>query len=156
MWQPDASRSTARATLRAVVISSRRYHGRQDLERIEAAITASWIAARPVVGMTVGDLEWWIGQVEPGGDIATYLRAWEVDDEVVAFSWFDPPNSMDWHIRLDRWSDHAIAAVAPFPGGRGARVAPAARHDRGAADRDRHVCDGRGQADRRGPPEARL
>jgi len=111
MWQPDASRSTAPATLPTVVITSRRYEGRQDLERIEAAITASWIAARPVVGMTVGDLEWWIGQVEPGGDIATYMRTWLVDDEVVGFSWFDPPNSMDWHIRLDRWSDELMTAL---------------------------------------------
>jgi predicted N-acetyltransferase YhbS len=79
---------------------------------MQRAITASWLVARPHVNVTVGDVEWWMVGSPPGTDWSERIRLWERDGEVVAWGWFNPPSSLDWHVRADV-APHQVAALAP-------------------------------------------
>jgi GNAT superfamily N-acetyltransferase len=84
-----------------VSISVRRFHDRADLAALSAAISTSWILARPSVNVTVGDVEWWTVLGGPAMDWAERIRLWERDGEVVAWAWLKPPAHLDQHVRAD-------------------------------------------------------
>ena len=104
--------------------TSRPYAGVADLLAIEGAISASWLAARPHVNMTVGDLEWWIAQAQPGRDLDSFVRLWEEDGAVIAFGWFDPPNTLDWHVRAGCRTAGLVADVLDWLAERSASWRP--------------------------------
>jgi ribosomal protein S18 acetylase RimI-like enzyme len=87
--------------MNAGVPVARSYAGPADLVAMQAALSTSWIVARPFSNTTVGDLEWWQVLAGPEDDWARQIRLWEVDGDVVAYAWFHAPGELDWHQRAD-------------------------------------------------------
>ena len=79
----------------------RPYAGAADLAGMEAALSASWRIARPIVNATVGDLEWWQVLAYPFDAWEERIRVWEADDGIVAFAWLSGTGELDWHQRAD-------------------------------------------------------
>lgn len=79
----------------------RSYAGPADLDGMEAAVSASWRVARPLVNCTVGDLEWWQVGALPFDDWTARIRVWEVRGGIVAFAWLSGTGELDWHQRAD-------------------------------------------------------
>jgi len=84
-----------------VTITSRPWRGPADIAAIQAAITASWLIARPVVQVTIGDAAWWLASAPLDADLRERIRLWERDGEVVAWAWFMPPDAADFLLRAD-------------------------------------------------------
>ena len=80
---------------------ARPYAGTADLVAMQAALSTSWILARPFSNTTVGDLEWWQAFATPEDDWTRQIRVWEVNGEVVGYAWFHAPGEIDWHQRAD-------------------------------------------------------
>jgi mycothiol synthase len=72
-----------------------------DLRAMQAALSASWRVAGPLVNTTPGDLEWWIASLAPGDDPRRRVQLWTEGDDVLAYAWFNPPADLDWHQRAD-------------------------------------------------------
>jgi hypothetical protein len=68
---------------------------------MEAALSASWRIARPLVNSTVGDLEWWQVGAFPFDAWEERIRVWEAGSEIVAYAWLSGTGEMDWHQRAD-------------------------------------------------------
>jgi predicted N-acetyltransferase YhbS len=71
---------------------------------MQAALSAAWIARRPLVNTGVGDLEWWVVLAGPEADWSTRIRVWPggaTGGPVRAFAWRNPPNELDGHQRWD-------------------------------------------------------
>ena len=79
----------------------RSYAGTADRAAMQAALSTSWILARPFSNMTVGDIEWWQVLAKADEDWTQLIRLWEVDGLVVAYAWFHAPAELDWHQRAD-------------------------------------------------------
>ena len=87
-------------------ISSRPWTGPDDLRAIEGLLTAAWNGpGRPLVPVTVGDLEWWLALGGPDVDWSRRIRIWESGGEIVGWGWFKPPIEAEWFVS-------AAAAVA--------------------------------------------
>ena len=84
-----------------MAITSRPWRGPTDLVAIQAAITASWLIARPIVQVLAGDVSWWLASAPPGTEWRERIRLWVRDDEVVAWAWFMPPDAADLFLRAD-------------------------------------------------------
>ncbi len=73
-------------------------------------LSAAWNGpARPLVPVTVGDLEWWIALGGPDVDWSTRIRIWELEDRMVAWCWFKPPAEADWFVAQDLGPDDTSA-----------------------------------------------
>jgi mycothiol synthase len=80
-------------------ISSRPWACPDDLLAMEGLLSAAWNGPRrPLVPVTVGDLEWWFALGGPDVDWSKRIRIWEVDGDVVAWGWFKPPIEAEWFV----------------------------------------------------------
>ncbi|UQA58953.1 GNAT family N-acetyltransferase [Polyangium aurulentum] len=95
-----------------MTITSRSYEGPADLHALLGTITASWRFTRPLVNVTPGGVEWWFAVARSGIDWRERIRLWELDGEVVAWAFFEPPNELGNHLRVDLPADGRRAIVA--------------------------------------------
>ena len=80
-------------------LRSRPYLGPADLRAMGRLLSEAWLGpGRPLVSLTVGDLEWWTALGGPGADWPRRIRLWEIGDELVAFGWFKPPRELEWFV----------------------------------------------------------
>jgi mycothiol synthase len=92
------------------VTTFRRYRSLSDLAAMESIISGAWLSdARPMVPMTVGDLEWWMCQGGPGADWATRIQIWSEGDQTIAWGWFNPPGSVEVFVAPGLPADHDLA-----------------------------------------------
>ena len=78
-----------------MTVTARAWASDEDLVRMQALMSRSWDAERPVVAGTPGDLEWWISQ-EPAFDGSKRIRLWFDGNELVAWAWLQG-SSIEWH-----------------------------------------------------------
>jgi GNAT superfamily N-acetyltransferase len=93
-------------------ITSRPYAGVDDLRALQRAITASWLVARPLVNVTVGDVAWLMACSPPEADWRERIQLWESDGDVVAWGWLVPPGELFCHLRADLPAEHRRAIAA--------------------------------------------
>jgi ribosomal protein S18 acetylase RimI-like enzyme len=80
-------------------ITSRAWAGPDDLRAMEGLLSAAWNGPRrPLVPVTVGDLEWWFALGGPDVDWSKRIRIWEVGGHIVAWGWFKPPIETEWFV----------------------------------------------------------
>ena len=77
-------------------VTDRPWTGDADLVAMQALVSRSWHAARPIVAGTPGDLEWWIAQ-EPAFDGSRMVRLWFEDDELIGWA-FLQGSQVEWHL----------------------------------------------------------
>jgi ribosomal protein S18 acetylase RimI-like enzyme len=63
-------------------------------------VSRSWLAERPLVNYTAGDLDWWITS-DSTADYSKLIRLWFDGNELVAWGFIEPPDALDWHVRTD-------------------------------------------------------
>src|ERR687894_256455 len=81
--------------LSPMTVTARAWASDEDLARMRALMSRSWLAERPIVAGTPGDLEWWISQ-EPELDVSKLVRLWFDGDELVAWAWRQG-SGIEWH-----------------------------------------------------------
>lgn len=84
-------------------VESRNFQSGADIELLHQFIADCWQVYGPAITFHIGDLHWRLRPQSfrlPEQDI----RLWFADDQLVAFAWFDPPDSGDLlcHPRSDR------------------------------------------------------
>ena len=96
------SERSPKAYRRRVRLASRPYRDDGDLRAMQDLLSRSWLAERPDVVATAGDLAWWRFMHE-GIFWEDRIRLWEdtVSGELVGYAWFQPPADLDWHVRRD-------------------------------------------------------
>lgn len=101
---------------------SRDFRGPADLVLMGSMVSAAWAGpTRPLVPVTVGDLEWWVAGAGPGIDWSSRIRIWFLGDRPVAWGWLSPPASLDWFVvpGLAEATDRAVRlAVLDWLAGR--------------------------------------
>lgn len=87
---------------RRVRLASRPYRDDGDLRAMQDLLSRSWLAERPFVAATAGDLAWW-RYMHEASFWEDRIRLWEdaVSGELVGYAWFQPPTDLDWHVRRD-------------------------------------------------------
>jgi hypothetical protein len=83
-----------------MAMTSRPWDGAGDLRLMQDLVSASWLAQRPLVNCTAGDLEWWLTN-NPSAASPETVRLWFDDSELAGWAWLEPPASLDWHLRAD-------------------------------------------------------
>ena len=74
----------------------RPYRSLSDLAAMESMISGAWLSdARPLIPMTVGDLEWWMCLGGPDADWPTRIQIWSEGEQTIAWGWFTPPGSVE-------------------------------------------------------------
>ena len=77
-------------------VTARAWTSDDDLVAMQALVSRSWHAARPLGAGTPGDLEWWIAQ-DPGFDGSRLVRLWFDADELVGWA-FLHGSEVEWHL----------------------------------------------------------
>src|SRR3954465_15060580 len=99
-------------------IVARAWRTAADFGAIAGLVSDAWNGPRrPLVSITIGDLEWWTALGGANVDWSRRIRLWERHGALAAWGWFKPPIELDWFI---------AAAGAPPPRDR-ARDDPVAR-----------------------------
>jgi ribosomal protein S18 acetylase RimI-like enzyme len=113
---------------------------------MERMLSKAWNGpARPLVSVTIGDLEWWLALGGPDVDWSRRIRIWESGGEVVGWGWFKPPIEAEWFVSealpvavADRLRDEILAWHAALARDAGRELPPTegepARLEKWAAD----------------------
>lgn len=119
---------------------SRPFSTVDDLQSMQAAITAAWRSPRrPLVACTIGDVAWWFASGGPDADWSSRIRIWRDADAAVAWGWFSPPSGLEWFVLpgLEEADEHGLrraildwgierAAAFAAPSANGTSVDPVA------------------------------
>jgi mycothiol synthase len=79
-----------------MTVTARAWQGDEDLVAMQALLSRSWHAARPLVAGTPGDLEWWIAQ-DPEFDGGRLVRLWLDGDELIGWAFLQGAE-VEWHL----------------------------------------------------------
>jgi hypothetical protein len=91
-------------------LSSHAYARRDELRAMESIVSSAWLSpARPLVGCTIGDLEWWMAGGGPEVDWSGRIRIWSIGGDPVGWGWFSPPASLDWFVAVGLAADEEVA-----------------------------------------------
>ena len=86
-------------------IEARNFRTHIDLQSLHTFIVDCWRTQGPNVTFHVGDLHWRL-RPQPGKSPERDIRLWYYDQALLAFAWFDPPNSGD--LQCHPHSDKAL------------------------------------------------
>ena len=86
----------------AMAITARMYRDADDFRAMQALVSAAWLAERPVVSCTAGDLEWWMVN-DPPLERSDLIRLWfeGTSGALLGWAFLEPPGNLDWHVRRD-------------------------------------------------------
>ena len=84
----------------SVALVGRPYVGMDDLARMHALLRVGRRLADATTDLHPGDLEWWIGMGDPAIDWSERVTLWSLggDPEPIAWTWWTPPDELDWFV----------------------------------------------------------
>ena len=81
-------------------VESRNFQPDADVGALHTLIADCWQAYGPMVTFHVGDLHWRL-RPQPNRWPERDIRLWHTTDQLIAFAWFDPPDSGDLQCHPD-------------------------------------------------------
>lgn len=91
--------SSASAPVEAPTLVGRPYQGGEDLAPMQALVRVGRRLADATTSWSPGDLEWWIASADPAINWSERVTLWSATtdpDRVIAWTWWTPPDELDW------------------------------------------------------------